>query len=148
MNCLKCQKEYIPKRVGGLFCSDSCGNSYRQKKKRDEQKKARLVEQGLAVKHPLTEGEQGLWAILSELEKTGIELRTVLNLPVGHEGRADVGPRLARFVGDVVRVADSPVVQEIRARFEVQQMVEEQIKGKQQERIKPVRTNNKGKQKL
>ena len=130
MKCLKCQKEYIPKRIGGLFCGDSCGNSYRQKKKRDEQKKARLVEQGLAVKNPLTESERGLWDILAGLEKTAIELHTILHLPTGHEGRSNIGLQLSSLVVDCKSIADSPVVQDIRVRFEAQQKVEERNKGK------------------
>ncbi|RZK43272.1 MAG: hypothetical protein EOO61_05065 [Hymenobacter sp.] len=131
MNCQKCQKEYIPKRIGGLFCSVSCGNSYRQQLKRDEQKKAKLVEQGLAIGNPLTEGESSLWAILSELGRRALELNIVLNLPMGHEGRIDIGSKLATFVGDCKRTADNPIVQEIGARMKAQQQVEERNKSKQ-----------------
>jgi hypothetical protein len=32
--CLKCKKEYIPKRQGGKFCSTNCRVAYNQKVKR------------------------------------------------------------------------------------------------------------------
>lgn len=134
MKCLKCQKEYIPKRMGGLFCKPSHGNAYRQQLKRDAQKKVKLVGQGLAVEKPLTEGERGLWAILSELVEKGRELNTVLNLPFGDVGRDGVGTALAKFVGDCMRAGDKPLVCEVKARIKAEQEVESQIKSKQEKR--------------
>lgn len=116
--------------MGGLFCSDSCGNSYRQQLKRNAQKKARLVEQGLAVEQTLTEVEQGLWSVLAEVMAGGRELNAVLNLPMNHEGRANIGGRLAKFVGDCKRIGDKPLVQEINARMRALQDVEAKNKGK------------------
>ncbi len=133
IHCLKCQKEYIPKRAGGAFCSVSCGNSYRQQLKRNEQKKARLVEQGLAIEEPLTAGERGLWAILAEVKEKGLELNTILNLPLEHPGRTDIGPKLVKFVGDCKRIGDRPLVQELGVRMRAQQEVEARNKGKQKE---------------
>lgn len=130
MNCRKCQKEYIPKREGGFFCSDSCGNSYRQQLKRDEQKKARLVEQGKAIKNPLTETEQALWTVLTEVMKRGDELNFTFRLPLEHVGREGIWDKAMAFIGDCKRMIDRPVVQEIEARIKAQQEVDERNKGK------------------
>ena len=134
MNCLKCQKEYIPKRVGGLFCSASCGNSYRQKHKRDELKKARLVEQGLAVEKPLTEMEQGLYIILTELVEKGRELLAILRMPLEDARRKVLGTELGWFVADYLTGIDKPLVREVGVRMEAQRKVEAQIKSKQEKR--------------
>ena len=137
MNCLKCQKEYIPKRIGGLFCGDSCGNAYRQKKKRDELKKARLVEQGLAVKNPLTEDEQFLWSILSKLGATAIVLDDEAKLP-GDKRPADFGIRLGEFIRHTKAEAQGVRMQEIGARLgaqlEAKKRTDEALKTKQEKR--------------
>lgn len=124
MNCRKCQKEYIPKREGGFFCSDSCGNSYRQQLKRDEQKKARLVEQGKAIEKPLTEGEKQLWPVLSELGDNAKYLLLEAEIP-GDKRPADFGIRLGQFLRDCKTNMESPVVKELGVRFQAQQRIDE-----------------------
>ncbi len=131
MNCRKCQKEYIPKREGGFFCSDSCGNSYRQQNKRNELKKTKLVEQGKAVENPLTDAEQELWAILSKLGGTARQLNFIANLPNEDAGRVGFGPRLLSFVTACMDTADNPLVQQIGVRVKAQQEMETRNKDKQ-----------------
>ena len=138
MKCLKCQKEYNPKRSDKLFCGESCGNAYRQQQKRDEQKQARLVEQGEAIKNPVTETEQALWTVLTEVMKRGDELNFIFRLPLEHVGREGIWNNAMAFIGDCKRMIDRPVVQEIEARIKAQQKAEkradEALKTKQEKR--------------
>lgn len=115
--------------MGGLFCSVSCGNSYRQQLKRDEQKQARLVEQGFAIKNPLTEDEQFFWHILSRLGDTAIRLDEEAKLP-GDKRPADFGKRLGDFIRETRTEAAGLRMQEIGARLKAQQKKEEGNKSK------------------
>jgi hypothetical protein len=130
MNCQKCQKEYIPKRMGGLFCSVSCGNSYRQQLKRDEQKQARLVEQGLAIEKPLTEEEVQIWSVLVELGKSARQLDEDLQ-KTGNDRPADIGPRLGRIIRQYREQADSELWQQFEARLNKQEEVKKRVSSKQ-----------------
>jgi len=130
MNCQKCQKEYIPKRMGGLFCSVSCGNSYRQQLKRDEQKQARLVEQGLAIEKPLTEEEVQIWSVLVELGKNARQLDEDLQ-KTGNDRPADIGPRIGKIIRQYREQADSELWQQLEARLNKQEEVTKRVSSKQ-----------------
>ena len=146
MKCLKCQKEYNPKRSDKLFCGESCGNAYRQQQKRDALKKARLVEQGEAIKNPVTETEQALWTVLTEVMKRGDELNFIFRLPLEHVGREGIWNNAMAFIGDCKRMIDRPVVQEIEARLNEQAKVEARIKDKHEKQTTKKAANNKYKQ--
>ncbi|RYE04854.1 MAG: hypothetical protein EOP33_08335 [Rickettsiaceae bacterium] len=130
MNCQKCQKEYIPKRMGGLFCSVSCGNSYRQQLKRNEQKQARLLEQGLAIEKPLTEEEVQIWSVLVELGKNARQLDEDLQ-KTGNDRPADIGPRIGKIIRQYREQADSKLWQQFEARLNKQEEVTKRVSSKQ-----------------
>ncbi|MDQ2751634.1 MAG: hypothetical protein M3R72_01260 [Bacteroidota bacterium] len=138
MQCLKCQKKYIPKRLGGLFCSVSCGNSYRQQLKRDEQKKAKLVEQGLAVEKEVTDEEVFIWSVLFVL---GIEAKKLLldnNLPADKKP-TDIAIRTLKLITDCRDKGESAIMKSLGIRIEeynkAKKAQEEQNKSKQQKQI-------------
>ena len=97
MKCLKCQQEYIPKRRGGLFHSVSCGNSYRQQLKRNEQQQAKLIEKGHAVKNPLTKEELELWFFVKGLAATATQIIADRNLQ-GEQRTEELRARVTQFV--------------------------------------------------
>ncbi len=117
MKCLKCQKEYIPKRMGGLFCKPSHGNAYRQQLKRDEQKKAKLVEQGQAVEKELTAEEVELWSTMLDLSRKARQIMLDRELP---EIPADLPMRIYYVLSGCRQAEESPVMKSIGARFEAQ----------------------------
>lgn len=135
MKCLKCQKQYIPKRIGGLFCGDSCGNSYRQKKKRDEQKKAKLVEQGLAVERPLTIEEIVLWDILSMLAGEANQIQVDEALPADKKP-ADLGMRKMRLVSYCKSSAELLEMKSLGIRYQAQKEAKKRADEAQQKKDK------------
>lgn len=135
MNCQKCQKEYIPKRMGGLFCSVSCGNSYRQQLKRDEQKKAKLVEQGRAVEKPLTEDERQLWSILFVLAVEAKQILLDNELPVGKKP-INIGARTRDLLVNCQTKGESSAMKSLGIRFQAQQEAEKKAKKVQEEQDK------------
>lgn len=133
MKCLKCQKEYIPKRMGGLFCRPSHGNAYRQQLKRDEQKKAKLVEQGQAVEKELTAEEVELWSTMLDLSRKAKQIMLDNELPADKKP-ADLPVRTYYVMSGCRNAEESAVMKSIGARFEAQEKAkkarEEQNKSK------------------
>ena len=120
MICLKCQKEYNPKRRGGLFCSVSCGNSYRQQLKRNEQQKANLVKKGYAVENPLTNEELELWRCIEEVAATAKQILADRNLPV-EQRPENLRFRVNQFVEDCKEKGDSQLISGIASRYRAQE---------------------------
>ena len=120
MNCLKCQKEYNPKRRGGLFCRPSCGNSYRQQLKRNEQLKAKLVEKGYAVKSPLTNEELELWRLFEGLAVAAKQILADRNLPE-EQRPADLRPRVNQLVKQCHNIGESELIIGIASRYRAQE---------------------------
>jgi hypothetical protein len=120
MICLKCQKEYNPKRRGGLFCSVSCGNSYRQQLKRNEQQKANLVKKGYAVENPLTNEELELWRCIEEVAATAKQILADRNLPV-EQRPENLRSRVNQFVEDCKEKGDSQLISRIASRYRAQE---------------------------
>ena len=124
--CVKCQKEYNPKRVGGRFCSVSCGNSYRQQRQRDEQKRTQAVTEGYAVERPLTEEELLLWSILLVLGADA--RRLLLDYELGVDKRpADMNKRLHTLLWNCQEKANSPMMKQLTIRYEAQQQAQVRI---------------------
>lgn len=120
MKCLKCQKEYNPKRRGGLFCRPSCGNSYRQQLKRNEQLKAKLVEKGYAVKSPLTTEELGLWRLVEELAVAAKQILADRNLPE-EQRPTDLRSRVNQLVEECYSLRESELIMGIASRYRAQE---------------------------
>ena len=137
MKCLKCQKEYNPKRSDKLFCGESCGNAYRQQQKRDALKKARLVGEGLAIKNPLTKDEEFLWYALADVANTAMRLTVDAKLP-DDKRPADFGVRVDAFIEHTRAAIYTGRVREIGARLNEQGKAEkranEALKTKQEKR--------------
>lgn len=68
--CLKCQKEYIPKRRGGKFCSVSCRVGYHQQ-----------VQRGHSIKNPPTSDEVYLVEKMLAVGKLATKLLQDMSLP-------------------------------------------------------------------
>jgi hypothetical protein len=120
MNCLKCQKEYNPKRRGGLFCGVSCGNSYRQQLKRNAQQQAKLVEKGYAVKSPLTTEELELWRLVEGLAATAKQILDDRNLPE-EQRPADLRSRVNQLVKECHHLGESELIMGIVSRHRAQE---------------------------
>ena len=120
MKCLKCQKEYNPKRRGGLFCSSSCGNSYRQQLKRNEQQKAKLIEKGYAVKSPLTNEELELWRLVEGLAAAAKQILTDMNLPT-EQRPGDLRSRVNQLVKECHDTRESELIIGIASRHRAQE---------------------------
>lgn len=133
--CLKCQNEYNPKRRGGLFCEKSCGNSYRQQLKRNEQQHAKLVEQGHAVKNPLTNEELELWRFVKEVAATAKQILADRNLP-DEQRPADLRSRVNQLVEQCREKGESQLISGIASRYSAQE-----------EAVKRAEADNKGKYK-
>ena len=153
MQCRKCQKEYIPKRAGGLFCKPSCGNSYRQKIQRDEQKKVKLVELGQAVERPLTEEEAQLWGIVFVLAVEAKQILLDNELPADKKP-TNIGVRTRTLLVNCQEKGESAMMKSLGIRYQAQleakkraeKALEEQNKSKQQKQTKAEKANNKSKQ--
>ena len=128
MKCLKCQQEYNPKRKGGLFCRVSCGNSYRQQLKRDEQQQAVLVEKGFAIKKPLTKEELELWLFVKELAATAKQILADKNLPV-EQRPEDLGSRVKQLVKDCQEKGESQLMSEMASRYSAQEEAAKRAEG-------------------
>lgn len=126
MKCLKCQKEYNPKRVDGMFCKTSCGNAYRQQQKRNTQKKGKLVELGQAVKKPLTEEEAQLRSLLFGLVEEAKKLLAEKELPADKRP-ADWDERIGAILMNCQATGENELVKGLAVRFEAQQKAEEQV---------------------
>ena len=120
MNCLKCQKEYNPKRRGGLFCKVSCGNSYRQQRKRNEQQKAKLIEKGYAVQSPLTNEELELWRLVEGLAAAAKQILADRNLPE-EQRPADLRSRVNQLVEECHSLGKSELIMGIASRYRAQE---------------------------
>lgn len=120
MKCLKCQKEYNPKRRGGLFCSVSCGNSYRQQLKRNEQQRNNLVKKGYAVENPLTNEELELWRFVEELAAMAKQILADRNLPV-EKRPENLRSRVNQFVKDCHEKGESQLISGIASRYRAQE---------------------------
>lgn len=125
MNCLKCQKEYNPKRVDGLFCGGSCGNAYRQQKKRDAQRKKKLIELGQAIEKPLTEEESQLRSLLVGLAGNAKKLLGEKALSVDKKP-ADWDERLSTHLMNCQALQENELVRDLTVRFEGQQKAEKE----------------------
>ena len=128
MKCLKCQKEYSPKRRGGLFCGDSCGNSYRQQLKRNEQRQAKLIEKGHAVKNPLTKEELELWFFVKGLAATATQIIADNNLQ-GEQRPEDLRARVNQFVQECQEKGASQLMSEMASRYNAQQEAAKRANG-------------------
>ncbi|MFD2717146.1 hypothetical protein ACFST9_00365 [Hymenobacter monticola] len=133
--CLKCQNEYTPKRRGGLFCGDSCGNSYRQQLQRNELQHAKLVEKGHAVKNPLTNEELELWQFVKEVAATAKQILADRNLP-DEQRPADLRSRVNQLVEQCREKGESQLISGIASRYSAQEEAAERAQ-----------TDNKGKHK-
>ena len=120
MKCLKCQQEYNPKRRGGLFCRVSCGNSYRQQLKRDEQRKAILVEKGYAVETPLTNEELELWRLVEGLAAAAKQILADRNLPA-EQRPEDLRSRVNQLVKECHDTRESELIIGIASRHRAQE---------------------------
>ena len=127
MKCLKCQQEYSPKRRGGLFHSVSCGNSYRQQLKRNEQQQAKLIEKGHAVKNPLTKEELELWFFVKGLAATATQILTDNNLRV-EQRPEDLRARVNQLVQECQEKGASQLMSEMASRYSAQQEAAERAK--------------------
>jgi hypothetical protein len=131
--CLKCQKEFTPKRRGGFFCGDSCGNSYRQQLKRNENQKAKLVEKGHAVKNPLTNEELELWRFVTGVAAAAKQILADRNLP-DEQRPGDLRSRVNQLVEQCQEKGESQLISEIASRYSAQEeaakRAEANIKGK------------------
>jgi hypothetical protein len=125
--CAKCQKEYNPKRIGGRFCSVSCGNSYRQQLKRNGQKEVKAIREGYAIEKPLTNEEQILWSILFVL---GVDAKRILadNELAVDKRPADIGTRIRTLLLNCQDKANSPMMKELSIRYEAQKEAEKRLK--------------------
>lgn len=128
MKCLKCQKGYSPKRRGGLFCSVSCGNSYRQQLKRNEQQKAKLVEKGYAVKNPLTNEELELWRLVEGLAATAKQILADKNLPI-EQRPEDLRSRVNQFVQECQEKGECQLISEMASRYRAQEEAAKRAEG-------------------
>jgi len=128
MKCLKCQKEYTPKRRGGLFHSVSCGNSYRQQLKRNEQQQAKLIEKGHAVKNPLTKEELELWFFVKGLAATATQIIADRNLQ-GEQRTEELRARVTQFVQECQEKGASQLMSEMASRYSAQEAAAERAKG-------------------
>ena len=127
MKCLKCQKEYIPKRRGGLFHNTSCGNSYRQQLKRNEQQQAKLIEKGHAVKNPLTKEELEFWFFVKGLAATATQILADHNLRV-EQRPEDLRARVNQLVQECQEKGASQLMSEMASRYSAQQEAAERAK--------------------
>ena len=127
MKCLKCQKEYSPKRRGGLFHSVSCGNSYRQQLKRNEQQQAKLIEKGHAVKNPLTKEELEFWFFVKGLAATATKILADNNLRVDQRPE-DLRARVNQLVQECQEKGASQLMSEMASRYSAQQEAAERAK--------------------
>jgi hypothetical protein len=118
--CLKCQIDYNPKRQGGFFCGDSCGNSYRQQLKRNEAQKAKLVEKGHAVKNPLTDEELELWRFVEGVAATAKQILADKNLPA-EQRPEDLRSRVNQFVEACQEKGESQLIREMASRYRAQE---------------------------
>lgn len=118
--CLKCQKEFTPKRRGGFFCGDSCGNSYRQQLQRNEQQKVKLVEKGHAVKNPLTNEELELWRFVEEVAATAKQILADRNLP-DEQRPKDLRARVNQLVEQCREKGESQLISGIASRYSAQE---------------------------
>ena len=128
MKCLKCQQEYIPKRRGGLFHNTSCGNSYRQQLKRNEQRQAKLIEKGHAVKNPLTKEELELWFFVKGLAATATQIIADNNLQ-GEQRPEDLRARVNQFVQECQEKGASQLMSEMASRYNAQQEAAKRANG-------------------
>ena len=128
MKCLKCQKEYSPKRRGGLFHNTSCGNSYRQQLKRNEQQQAKLIEKGHAVKNPLTKEELELWFFVKGLAATATQIIADRNLQ-GEQRTEDLRARVNQFFQECQEKGASQLMSEMASRYSAQEAAAERAKG-------------------
>ena len=62
--CRACEKNYIPARRGGKFCSEGCGSNFRQQVTRKRKKQQLMVSLGFEIDNPVVGGELELlkWA--------------------------------------------------------------------------------------
>ena len=127
MKCLKCHKEYSPKRRGGLFHSVSCGNSYRQQLKRNEQQQAKLIEKGHAVKNPLTKEELEFWFFVKGLAATATKLLADNNLRV-EQRPVDLLTRVHQLVQECQEKGASQLMSEMASRYSAQEAAAERAK--------------------
>jgi predicted amidophosphoribosyltransferase len=96
--CLKCGKDYEPKRRGGKFCSTSCRVVQHQ-----------LVKKGKAWTNPKSGDEQYLANKLEAVGRSSVEaLAQVKGMPI-EEGFA----QLKALVEGWTRVADNSIIQNI-----------------------------------
>ena len=128
MKCLKCQQEYSPKRGGGLFCRVSCGNSYRQQLKRNEQQQAKLIEKGHAVKDPLTKEELELWFFVKGLVTTATQILADHNLRA-EQRPVDLLSRVHQLVQECQEKGESQLMSEMASRYSAQEEAAKRAKG-------------------
>ena len=134
MKCLKCQQEYSPKRRGGLFCRVSCGNSYRQQLKRNEQQQAKLIEKGHAVKNPLTKEELEFWFFVKGLAATATQILADNNLQ-GEQRPEDLRARVNQLFQDCQEKGASQLMSEMASRYGAQEEAAKRAKGDEQGQI-------------
>ena len=134
MKCLKCQQEYSPKRRGGLFCRVSCGNSYRQQLKRNEQQQAKLIEKGHAVKNPLTKEELEFWFFVKGLAATATQILADKNLRV-EQRPEDLRSRVNQLVQECQEKGESQLMSEMASRYGAQEEAAKRAKGDEQGQI-------------
>lgn len=118
--CLKCQTEFTPKRRGGFFCGDSCGNSYRQQLQRNEQQKTKLVEKGHAVKNPLTNEELELWRFVEAVAATAKQILADNNLPAEQRPK-DLRARVNQLFAQCQEQGESQLIIGMASRYSAQE---------------------------
>lgn len=102
--CLKCNKEYIPKRRGGKFCSVSCRVGYHQQ-----------VQRGHSIQNPPTGDEVYLAEKMMAVAGMAARLVEDMNLPK-EQRPADLFTRSKELASFFVSFANNSIVHSIQHR--------------------------------
>jgi hypothetical protein len=102
--CLKCQKEYIPKRRGGKFCSVSCRVGYHQK-----------VQRGHSIVNPPTSDEVYLVEKMLAVGKLASKLVEDMSLPK-EQRPTDLFTRTKELASLFVTFTNNTIVESIERR--------------------------------